>query len=276
MRCCGLLLASLVLLRVNSLAWTGEKKADAPKVEESIELVVNDELVNADLKDRVRTECFSKTFKHKMIAGKTYQIDMVGKDIDPFLRIENASGAMLAEDRKGGGKGNARIFYRVPKTEDYDIIATSTNPGMGKFTLTIKELKNVGTPIELKNVAGNADYAGALTAFDAPYKNKKHKLFLFKMEAGKTYQIDMKSKAFDAYLFLEGPDGVLLAQDDDSGGNLNARIIHKATITGIHRIAATYFNEINLGLQGGIIIRMQGRGSSGDFTLTIRQLDEPK
>ena len=89
-----------------------------------------------------------------------------------------------------------------------------------------------------------------MTAFDAVYKNKKHKLLHFKMEAGKTYQIDMKSKAFDSYLILEDPDGVLLAQDDDSGGNLNARIIHKATVTRTHRIAATYFAQAIFGLPG--------------------------
>jgi hypothetical protein len=261
MKICGLALAA-VALTLPCRAWAGGKKTGDEKPEEKIELQVNDQLVNADLKDKVRSECFSKIFTFKMMAGKTYQIDMVSAEIDPYLRLENSQGAALDENRKGGGKGNARLLYRAPKTDDYDIIATSTNPGMGKFTLTVKELKGVGKPIELVNDKGNANYVGKLTGIDAVYKGKKHKLFLFNMEAGKTYQIDMISKAFDAYLYLENPDGVQLAEDDDGGGNLNARIVYKAAVTGTHRIVATYYAANFLG------------GAGGDFTLTIRQLDK--
>ena len=63
---------------------------------------------------------------------------------------------------QGGWQGKCPHLLPCPlKTDEYNIIATSTNPGMGKFTLTVKELKNVGKPrIELKNDRGNADYAG--------------------------------------------------------------------------------------------------------------------
>src|SRR5262249_29622270 len=102
---------------------------------------------------------------------------------------------------------------------------------------------------------------GELVAFDPPYngqkiQHKNHKLFLFPIEQGKTYQIDMESKAFDSYLYLENPGGAYLKEDDDSGGNLNARILHKANKTGKHRIIATHFD-----------------GKLGQFTLTIRQTE---
>ena len=38
------------------------------------------------------------------------------------------------------------------------------------------------------------------------------------MEVGCTYQIDLMSKAFDAYLYLLDDTNKLLAQGDDSGG----------------------------------------------------------
>jgi hypothetical protein len=116
-----------------------------------------------------------------------------------------------------------------------------------------------GKAIELKNDKGQADYKGNLTQTDPVYKGKKHKLFTFNMEEGKTYQIDMKSGAFDSYLFLESPDGKLLAMDDDSGGFPDARIIHKAAKTGNYRIIATCFG-----------------GGNGEFTLTIRPTDADK
>jgi hypothetical protein len=97
-----------------------------------------------------------------------------------------------------------------------------------------------------------------LALTDQLYKNKRHKLFLFEMEAGKTYQIDMKSTVIDSYLFLEDPKGSLLAKDDDSGGNLDARVTITAPASGKYRIIATSF----------------GARSVGQFTVTIRQTDK--
>jgi len=75
--------------------------------------------------------------------------------------------------------------------------------------------------------------------------------------AGKTYLIDMVSpdqKALDPYLFLHDAAGKKLAEDDDSGGGLNARIVFRAEKDGTYRIRATTFNA--------------GRGA---FTLAVRE-----
>ena len=93
---------------------------------------------------------------------------------------------------------------------------------------------------------------------DGAYMGRKHKLFIVEMEAGKTYQIDMVSTAFDSYLFFESPDNKLLAQDDDSNGYPDARIIHKTTQTGKFRVIASHFGNPGVG---------------GQFTITIRVTD---
>jgi hypothetical protein len=77
-----------------------------------------------------------------------------------------------------------------------------------------------------------------------------------RFQAGVTYVIDMISldqKALDPYLYLRDEKGKILAEDDDSGGGLNARITFRATADGIYHIRATSFNN--------------GRG---EFTLTVR------
>jgi thiol-disulfide isomerase/thioredoxin len=55
------------------------------------------------------------------------------------------------------------------------------------------------------------------------------------------------SDDFDAFLFLEDPNGKTLAQDDDSGGGLNSRIVHKAASTGEYRIIATTLGNMEKG-----------------------------
>ena len=76
------------------------------------------------------------------------------------------------------------------------------------------------------------------------------------MVAGKTYQIDMTKAngGLDPYLRLEDSAGKNVAQDDDSGGNLNARIMFNCTQTGEYRIVATTFV-----------------GGTGNFTLQVSE-----
>ena len=111
-------------------------------------------------------------------------------------------------------------------------------------------------PVRLKLEKSQAVYTGAIDeAVDEKYRGQKlARQFTVKLEAGKTYQIDLSSRAFDSFLYLEGPRGGVLAQDDDGAGNLNARIVHQATETGTYRLIAT---------------SLSGRGS-GPFSLAVR------
>jgi serine/threonine protein kinase len=85
-------------------------------------------------------------------------------------------------------------------------------------------------------------------------------VFQVRLKAGVRYQMDMVSpdpKALDPYLYLQDSDRKTLAEDDNSGGNLNARITFRAPANGIYRLRATSFN-----------------GGRGPFTLTVRPFVE--
>jgi hypothetical protein len=86
---------------------------------------------------------------------------------------------------------------------------------------------------------------------------KPHKAFTIELEQGRTYVIDMVSMETDAYLRVYNPAGVLVAEDDDGGGNQNARIRYTADATGDHVIAATVFAAVPPG--------------GARFTLTVRE-----
>jgi Ca2+-binding EF-hand superfamily protein len=117
-------------------------------------------------------------------------------------------------------------------------------------------LRHLKKPNELTLENGHAIYQGVIEVTDQTYRGKKTFWILtVKLEAGKTYQIDHMSNAFDAYLYLEDPAGELLAEDDDSGGGLNSRITHRAATTGTYHIIAT-----SLG------------GRPGAFSLSVRLL----
>jgi hypothetical protein len=247
---------ALALSITGSLPGDEKKASEKNKEEPAKDLLIEAELANADLKDRVLTESFCKSYTFKMIEGRSYQIDMKSKAFDAFLRLENPQGTQVAADDDSGGMLNARIIYRAPKSGDYTICAMSLGAGSkGKFTLHIKDLQLEFKPIELKLVKEQASHKSNLAATDQRYNNKLHKVFHVEFEEGKTYQIDHVSGAFDAYLYLLSPDGIVLAEDDDSGGALNSRIIHKAEKTGRFQIIATSLN---------------GSGT-GNFAISVRE-----
>jgi len=72
---------------------------------------------------------------------------------------------------------------------------------------------------------------------DSP--SQKHKV---KLEAGKLYQIDLKSKDFDSFLRLLDPKGKQVAFDDDGGGFPDARIVYKTKAAGEFTVVVTSFD----------------------------------
>jgi hypothetical protein len=109
------------------------------------------------------------------------------------------------------------------------------------------------TALVVLGLGASATQVGAFETFDwsliqgdpmCPHRpgcyEQTHKV---RLQAGVTYTIDLQSKDFDAYLYLEDGVGNVLAEDDDSGGNLNARIVFTPTVTGEYLLVATTFNK---------------------------------
>jgi hypothetical protein len=97
---------------------------------------------------------------------------------------------------------------------------------------------------------------GKLSPDDAKDKvmtKSPHQVHPMKMKGDQTYQIDLVSQAFDAFLRVEDGSGKELASDDDSGGNLNSRLYFKAPKDGTYRLIATSFD-----------------GKAGPYTLTAK------
>ena len=217
---------------------------------------VKGELAATDPLDKVRTKSHCKVHAFKMAPGSIYTIDLVSTDFDSFLRLENAEGRQLAFDDDGGGGFNSRIVFRPLKEEVFRIIATTYPIGQtGKYTLTIRQAVQ---PVPGKVVFSHKD---RLLADDPPDKVRRnpHKVHTFKMKAGQVYFLDLVSTEFDTYLRLEDSSGKQLAEDDDSGGNLNARIVFHAQREDNYRIIATSYQA----------------GASGMYTLTVREALAP-
>jgi hypothetical protein len=131
-------------------------------------------------------------------------------------------------------------------------------------------VNNAGDQVQLKQgtgrrvqlVNGRFEIKSDLSVqdpFDPDGQGHRCKLFQIDLQMGRSYVIDMTSPnndVLDPYLRIEDLNKNVLAEDDDSGGNLNARITYVARHTGPHIIVATSFHPEHL----------------GPFTLTIREV----
>ncbi len=111
----------------------------------------------------------------------------------------------------------------------------------GDGIITTDELLHyLRRPVELRLDKGRATYNGTVEEAEETYRDKKSfKILTIKLEQGKTYQIDLHSGAFQAFLFLEDADGNLLEENGSPGGGGNARIDFRADRSGTYRLIAT-------------------------------------
>jgi CHAT domain-containing protein/tetratricopeptide (TPR) repeat protein len=133
-----------------------KKGADEPL------LKVAGELKRSDPVDPVLKKGFHQVYSVKLAAGAYYQIDLVSKDFDAYLRLEDAKGKQLAEDDDGGGEQNARIVYRGERSGTYRVITTTFDAGTtGKFVLTVKQIDQAAAELQkLQNDANALNVEG--------------------------------------------------------------------------------------------------------------------
>jgi CHAT domain-containing protein/tetratricopeptide (TPR) repeat protein len=189
----------------------------------------------------------AKLFLVKLSAGKKYRVTLDSKDIDSVLIAQNGAGRQLAWNYHGGGGLNSLLTLDVLKDDNYKIYAASVK-GAGNFTLKVRE----DGEIKVYEVGAGLNINGELGKVSAITYNVN-------LAAGKTYVIDMKSpnQKLDPFLRLLEASSKQLAEDDDGGEGLNARIIYKAEASAIFQVVATCLGKVR-----------------GPFTLTIREAKE--
>jgi hypothetical protein len=123
-----------------------DKKADDKKADDK-GMVIKGKLDPNDPKDKLQTNSPHKVHEKKMKSGESYQIDLVSRDFDSFLRVEDSAGTQLAVDDDSGGMLNARLVFRAPKDDTYRIIVTSLDAKSGEYTLTFSRPSRAATAL---------------------------------------------------------------------------------------------------------------------------------
>jgi len=185
--------------------------------------------------------------------GQRLAIEMASTAFDPFLAVRDEDGFLLGSDDDGGGGLNARIHIILPRSGPYRVIATSINAtARGWYTLAVSAW---ATPDALApGREGALSVGDAKTglleprdeqAGDGPFQDR----WTFEARPGQRYRIDMNSTDLDSYLTILGPDGQMVAANDDAGNGLDATVTFTAVAPGRYTALASNFGaQIRFGV----------------------------
>lgn len=180
-------------------------------------------------------------------AGQRDQFTLESEDFDALLVIGRDNGGEfveLARNDDGPGIGlNSRLVFTAPEAGTYVVQARSLGGSdLGAYTLT--RTTPPPPPPRTAIVVGDTR-TGTLTA-DAATSAEGYRadVYAFSGAAGDRVQISVASDDFDTYLSLVGPDGGVVAEDDDGGQiGTNSRLTQTLAVAGEYLVEVRAFAD---------------------------------
>lgn len=217
-------------------------------------------------------------------AGQPFQMDVLSS-WDNYALVFDPMGNVVARDDDTGEGLNARVNYTCTFPGVYRLAVTtytsSTQPG--PYTLQVQSMGAVVAmqPTPMPGVTMPAPVVQALplsggipapggvgtvqfgqmvqgrleTGDQVMNDGTWADVWQFQAMAGQTVTIELRSEEFDTYLQLLDGAGNRLAEDDDSLGNLDSRIVYTLPAPGMYQIVINNFGDTR---------------RSGIYTVTLR------
>ena len=180
-------------------------------------------------------------------AGQGVRIDAESDVFDSYLVL--LKGAAVVDSNDDGGDGtNARIITVLPDSGSYTAVVSAYGGDDvgGRYTLHLKALAGPPpAPGQTGHIGFGARAVGRLEPGDLVRAGGGYQDFWdFDAGGGEDVMIELRSVEFDTYLELYGPDGALLAQDDDGlGEGTNSEITAHLPRAGRYRLVVRAYTE---------------------------------
>jgi|GEM_PF-2228315 len=156
-----------------------------------------------------------------------------GSSLDPKLILRNTNGGDLIEDDDGGPGNDARLVL-VLDGGVYLLAVTGAISSTGSYSLNVAQAS-----------APSSIFVGNVRTGQI-YREGDRDLYLLTIRSRTSVTIEMTARTTggrtDPYLYLITTQGRLVARDDDSAGNSNARITETLN-PGTYVIIATCFSD---------------------------------
>jgi hypothetical protein len=211
-----------------------------------------------------------QAYQFQCNAGQTFQMDILSTWDNYALVFDPMSNVVARDDDTGEGL-NARVVYTCAITGVYRLAVTtftsSTTPGA--YTLQVSSAGapmmpavtqimpqpgvtlpqptvtgGIAPPGQVASIAFGQMMQGRLEQGDQTMNDGTYAdVWTFQGTGGQTVTIDLLSDQFDTYAQLLSASGDRLAEDDDSGGNLNSRITFALPASGQYQVVVNNFGD---------------------------------
>lgn len=192
-------------------------------------------------------------------AGDTVTAILSSDDFDAYVIITDDHGNTVARDDDGGGECNARLTYTLPRAGSYrEYAGSSAKAEIGAFQLTLSRGAPPPRVSSDTSCSGFGRVAGVihvgqtitdtLTSADPMFDSDStyFQRWVLPVQAGRPITIDLSSRVFDAYLILTRGRREKIAENDDGGGDCNARIVYTPRDNRPLRVIANTASHPNL------------------------------
>jgi hypothetical protein len=183
---------------------------------------------------------------------------MTSSDIDGYLTLTDSAGNYLRSDHDSYGPNDPMIVQFLPAGA-YRLAARAASSTVGGlYEVDLRTAAGPRPPFCASrgtlalggSATGNLSFAGCQYT-DGTFAD----IYQINLASDTQIALALNSNDFDAYLYLLDAKGNVVAQDDDSGGNLNSLIVDSLS-AGTYYVVATAFGDYTAG---------------GNYTLSLAQ-----
>jgi hypothetical protein len=183
---------------------------------------------------------------------------MTSSDIDGYLTLTDSAGNYLRGDHDSYGANDPMIVEFLP-AGTYRLAARAASSTVGGlYEVDLRTAAGPRPPFcaPLGTLAVGGSITGNLSFASCQYTDGTFAdIYQINLASDTLIALALDSNDFDAYLYLLDAKGNVVAQDDDSGGNLNSLIVDSLT-AGTYYVVATAFGDYTAG---------------GNYTLSLAQ-----
>jgi hypothetical protein len=182
---------------------------------------------------------------------------MTSSDVDGYLTLTDAAGAVLRADDNSYGFGDPLILQHLPAGTYRVAASPATGTAGGLYQFDVRAILGPRPPLcaSKASIPVGGSITGTINFGGCQYPDDTFAdLYKIELAESATLDIVLTSTAFDAYLQLLDAKGNLIDRDDDGAGNRDARMVPSL-------LPGTYY----------IVVKpVEAYTAGGAYTLTVQ------
>lgn len=189
-----------------------------------------------------------KEYSIELTEGEELNVTMQSNDFDAYIMVHDSDGNSIGEDDDSAGGTNADLTVIAAQAGTYSIYANAfAEDEFGEFILSVKR----SIPDNVEGI-----FSGVLPEIEGKsLASGSYPTHEIAASSGESLDVQLVSGEFDAYVEVRGPDGDVIAEDDDSAGGTNAQVSIPVYDTGIYTVVVKSFED----------------GEGGPYTVVVRK-----